>query len=94
MKKFSWISYIALLVSLYPFLFTAQIWGWVESNPDFIDYDLMVPTVIISVIVTIIFSIIALFKKTEKNHLAIIAMLISLFNGVLMSFAAMMSNIT
>ncbi|WP_117149136.1 hypothetical protein [Paraliobacillus zengyii] len=90
MKNFSWISYWSLLLSIFsmPFFF-ALIYGLIRIHPDFGFF-----LVSLSIILSLIFGFIAIFKDTEKNSIAILAIIIAFGSGAFFVFALLMSQMS
>ncbi|WP_167751515.1 hypothetical protein, partial [Lentibacillus salicampi] len=84
----SWLSYWSLLLSIFPvpFLF-AMMYALIRIHPDFGIF-----LIWLSIIVSLIFGFIAIFKGTEKNALAIIAIIISFGSGAFIAFVSMMAQ--
>ncbi|MDL4842404.1 hypothetical protein [Aquibacillus rhizosphaerae] len=90
MKNFSWRSYWSLFLSIFsmPFLF-ALMYGLIRIHPYFGFF-----LVSLSIIVSLIFGVIAVFKDTEKNSLAVLAIIIAFGSGAFFVFALLMSQMS
>ncbi|WP_456274732.1 hypothetical protein [Bacillus sp. AK031] len=88
MKKFSWLSYWSLILSILPipFLF-AMMYELIRIHPQF-----GLSLVWLSIILSLVFGIMAIVKKTEKNILAGIAIYIALFSAGTVIFLFMMAQ--
>ncbi|AKG03407.1 hypothetical protein AAV35_000500 [Salimicrobium jeotgali] len=88
MKRFTWLSYGSILLSIIPlFLFYGAIHFYFK-----IDFTILLIITFSFLILSIICGSIALFKRTERNPLAIIAILISISGGVVIGFLLMMAQ--
>ncbi|MGD7024645.1 hypothetical protein FZC79_15030 [Rossellomorea vietnamensis] len=77
MKKFSWLSYWSLLLSVFPVpFFFAILYRLIR-----IDIYFSLSLIALSIILSVVFGVIAFVKKTEKNILAGIAIYIALFSA-------------
>ncbi|RIW32062.1 hypothetical protein D3H55_14425 [Bacillus salacetis] len=77
MKKFSWLSYWSLTFSVLPIpFFFAMLYGLIRIN-----VYLGLSLIALSIILSLVFGIMAFVKKTEKNILAGIAIYIALFSA-------------
>ncbi|WP_143804840.1 hypothetical protein [Paraliobacillus ryukyuensis] len=90
MKKFSWLSYWSLILSIFsmPFLF-ALIYGIIRIHPYF-GYFL----VSLSIILSLIFGFMAISKSMERNSLATLTIIISIGSGAFFIFALLMSQMS
>ncbi|MGD6968738.1 hypothetical protein ACQCVP_20170 [Rossellomorea vietnamensis] len=77
MKKFSWLSYWSLLLSVFPVpFFFAVLYRLIR-----IDIYFVLSLIALSIILSVVFGVMAFVKKTEKNILAGIAIYIALFSA-------------
>ncbi|TYR74386.1 hypothetical protein FZC79_14985 [Rossellomorea vietnamensis] len=77
MKQFSWLSYWSLLLSVFPVpFFFAILYRLIR-----IDIYFGLSLIALSIIVSVVFGVMAFVKKTEKNILAGIAIYIALFSA-------------
>ncbi|WP_456274735.1 hypothetical protein [Bacillus sp. AK031] len=77
MKKFSWLSYWSLILSIFPIpFFFAMVYGLI-----IIHFYFGLSVAFLSIILSLILGIKAVFKQTEKNILAGIAIYIALFSA-------------
>ncbi|WP_186580230.1 hypothetical protein [Aquibacillus kalidii] len=88
MKKFTWISYWSLFLSVFsmPFFF-ALLYGLIRIHPDFGFF-----LVSLSIVLSLILGFIAISKKTEKNSIATLAIIISFGSGAFFVFVLLMSQ--
>ncbi|GAA0504449.1 hypothetical protein GCM10008986_34990 [Salinibacillus aidingensis] len=88
MREFSWLSYWSLLLSIFPipFLF-AMMYALIRIHP-YLGFFL----ISLSIILSLVFGFIAIFKDTEKNALAVMAIIISFGSGVFFAFLLMMAQ--
>ncbi|WP_113927567.1 hypothetical protein [Bacillus sp. P14.5] len=77
MKKFSWLSYWSLIFSVLPIpFFFAMLYELIRINGYF-GFSLIA----LSIILSLVFGIMAFIKSTEKNILAGVAIYIALFSA-------------
>jgi len=76
MKKYSWITYTALILGLLSFLSLVTL-----------PREIIITLLLLSV-VGILLSIIGLFKKTERKPLTVVALILTSWNPVILLFLA------
>ena len=93
MKKYSWISYIsvALPIVLIGLILLLPNLDRQQQPPDVV-FKAIVFALIIGPPMSIILSVIALFKKNEKKTIAVIGLIISLILIVSLAYIALLAN--
>ncbi|WP_147269790.1 hypothetical protein [Saliterribacillus persicus] len=88
MKKYSWLSYCSFVLSLFPipFLF-GMMYAVIRIHPSLGFF-----LISLSIILSLLLGLIALFKRTEKNALALVAIIISFWSGLFFIFGLLMSQ--
>jgi hypothetical protein len=77
LKKFSWLSYCSLILSVFPLpFFFAMIYRLIKLH-----FYFGLSLIVLSIILSLVFGIMAIVKKSEKNILAGVAIYIALFSA-------------
>ncbi|RIW32029.1 hypothetical protein D3H55_14230 [Bacillus salacetis] len=88
MKTFSWLSCWSLILSIFPLpFFIAILYRFIR-----IGFYSGLALVVLSIILSLVFAVMAITKKTEKNILAGVAIYIALFSAGTLVFIAMMGQ--
>ncbi|WP_091277090.1 hypothetical protein [Alteribacillus persepolensis] len=87
-KKISWISYSALLLSVIPVLFFFAL--LYSINWEGI---ITMPLIIVIIVIAFILSLIGFFKKTENKIVSAMALIITLGSGFFISLIVIVSGI-
>ncbi|MFD2658098.1 hypothetical protein [Gracilibacillus thailandensis] len=89
MKRFSWLSYWSISLSVLPIILCfLVIYGHIPSG----DFIVFLVLLFVLIAISVIFGAIAIVKPNEGNWLGIFGILIALVSGVFIAFGLMMSQ--
>lgn len=88
LKKFSWLSYWSLILSIFPIPFFFVLLYELTSINGYFGLFLIA----LSIILSLVFGIMALFRKTEKNILAVLSISFALLSAGVMGIILMLGQ--